>query len=113
MTVQCINSNAQPPNGHVFTWAGLNASDRQGAPQDLVGSGDRTVQAYGDFAGATLYIEGSLDGTHWARLNDAQGVQARFTQPGMMLLMECPSFIRPVLEDGSSPDVTLVLAVRR
>lgn len=76
------------------------------------GSADRTVQIIGTFGGATVAIYGSLNGTDWAPLTDAQGNAISMTSAGIEAITELVRFIRPVVTGGSGTAVTVMLLLR-
>lgn len=102
----------QPAQSFVVTWANLAAGDT-GTPIDLVGHADRTVQVFGNFGGATVTLEGSLDGDHWATLNDAQGNPIQITEAKIEAVTEAVLLTRPSVAGGSSVDVTVKLFMRK
>lgn len=99
-----INSTQQiVANGlaHVMTWAGLVSGD-DGVPYEFGQFRDRSVQADGNFGGATLVIEGSNDGVSYTTLRNAFGDPLAFTSPGLQSVLEPVRFIRPRVVGGAS-----------
>ena len=70
---------------------------------------DKTVQAFGDFEGGTVTIEGSMDNDTFAPLTDVEGGAAVFDAAGMLVLRENPQYIRVVSSDTASLDVTVII----
>lgn len=71
---------------------------------------DKTMQVSGDFgAGGDIQIEGSIDpdGAVFNRLTDPQGNTIAFTSAGIETIMENVAYIRPVVDSGTSVDVTV------
>lgn len=67
---------------------------------------DRTIGIVGTFGGATVTIQGSMDGgTTWATLHDFQGNSATFTAAALFLIAENPTLIRPITSGGSGTAV--------
>lgn len=94
----------------VGSWAGLTkTTDDSGEPVALANFADRTVQIFGTFgAGGNVKIEGSLDGTNWALLNDANGNALDVTAAKIEAVLEATRYIRPRVTAG---DVTTSLTV--
>lgn len=61
-----------------IAWLSIGNAD-QGTQENAVTEMAATVQVTGTFGGATLLVEGTLDGTTWATLNDVQGNPLSFT----------------------------------
>ena len=92
------------------TWV-LGADD-DGAPIRFAGAADRTMQVCGTFGGATVGMQGSLDGTNWAALTDPQGNAVSKTAAALEALTELVRFVRPVVTGGTGTDVTVMLFMR-
>ena len=107
-----INSATQHGEGVLSTWPALATND-DGVPVGLIGSGDRTFAAFGTFGGGTVTLQGSLDGTNWFTLRDPQGANVALTAAGIRSVLEAPSFIRPLVTGGSGVAITCQLLVRR
>jgi hypothetical protein len=87
-------------------------TDDTGYPVQYVGNADRTVQVYGTFGGATVTLEGSLDGTNWATLNDAQGSPIAITEAKLEAVTELVRYTRPSVSGGSGASLTVMLFMR-
>jgi len=79
-----ISSNRieTPPGGeydNTFLRQWAMPADEEGAGVALPRHADRSVQITGPFDGATLKIEGTIDGTTWGILTDPQGNDLTFT----------------------------------
>jgi len=96
----------------IATWAGLATGD-DGASIRYGGAADRTVQIVGTFGGATVTMQGSLDGTNWASLTDVQGNAIAVTAAALESITELVRYIRPVVTGGSGVSVTVMLLMRR
>lgn len=92
------------------TWV-LGAGD-DGAPVRFAGAADRTVQIIGTFGGASVAMQGSLDGTNWATLTDPQGNAINASSAILEAVTELVRFIRPVVTGGSGTNVTVMLFMR-
>lgn len=101
-----------PCQSFIATWEGLTAGD-VGQAIDYVGHADRTVQAFGTFNGATVTLQGSLDGSNWATLNDAQGNAIEITSARLEAVTELPLYIRPSVSAGTGVSVTVKLFMRK
>lgn len=92
---------------HIITWASLAQGD-DGQSYEMPGSSDRSVQIVGTFGGATVTIEGSIDGTNWATLTDPQGNAISKTATALEMVSEVTRYIRPNITGG---DGTTALTV--
>lgn len=73
---------------------------------------DKSVQISGVLSGATVYIEGSNDGTNWATLTDVLGAPLALTAACIKTIIEATHLIRPRVSggDGSTAvDVTIYM----
>jgi len=88
----------------ILKWTGLtNASSDVGAVlgTDYAGYTDRSVQVFGTFGtGGTCTIQGSLDGTNWATLNDPQGNALTVQAAKIEALLEAVPYLRPNITAG-------------
>ena len=103
-------------------WEGLTYIDAtpgpetfdDGAPAEWPHHADRSVQVLGTFAGSTLVIEGSNDGTNYYTLNDVAGSPLSFTTAGVKQVQELTQYIRPRVSVGNeSMDLDVALVMRR
>ncbi len=96
-----------------FTWADIPAGETcQAATHG--GTGDRTLQVEGVFGGATVLLEGSLNGTDYHTLHDTVGVELAFTSAGLRAVLENVIHIRPSIVGGDGTTlINVTLAVRR
>lgn len=89
-----------------------------GDPVALPRHADRSVQITGSFGGATLKIEGSLDGTNFAPLTDPQGNALSFTSypAGYSTVIEAVAeavvAVRPIVSGGTATSLTVTLFCR-
>jgi len=111
--VPTINPTLQETESRitVATWELATGDD--GAPIRYAGAADRTVQVFGTFGGATIGMQGSLDGINWAPLTDAQGNAIAMTAAGLEAITELVRFTRPVVTGGSGTSVTVMLLMRQ
>lgn len=85
-----------------------------GAPAEWLNHADRSVHVMGTFAGSTVVIEGSNDGTNYYTLNDPSGSPLSFTTAGLRQVQELTQYIRPRVSVGNeSMDVDVALVMRR
>ena len=92
------------------TWV-LAAGD-VGDPLRYPGAADRTVQISGTFGGATVTLEGSLDGSNWLPLTDAKGAEIIVTAAALEAITELVMYVRPVVTGGAGTTVTVTLLMR-
>lgn len=102
----------RPAQSFLATWQGMATGD-VGEPVDYVGHADRTVQVVGTFGGASVALEGSLDGSNWSTLSDAQGNAINFTAAGIEAVTEMVLYIRPKVTGGTGTSVTVMLMMRK
>ena len=95
--------------GVTTVWSGLSTGD-DGAPIATEGR-QMSVQVSGTFAGATVAMQGSNDGTNFVALND-QAVIANpcsFTSTGLKGILQMPKFIKPVVTGGAGTGLIVTL----
>lgn len=96
----------------IIHWSLVNGET--GDAVDFASFADRTVQVVGTFGGATVVIEGSLDGENYATLADPQGNALSFTAAGLESVMEVTKYIRPGVSGGNgTTTLGIYLLVRR
>jgi hypothetical protein len=96
----------------VFTWEPISAGD-EGAPVEMPGSYDRTVQVTGTFAGPDrVQLQGSLNGTDYNVLTDRHGATISFRAPGLTSVEETVAYMKPKVTAGA-PTAVVMLLVRR
>ena len=81
---------------HLHVWA-LTTADPTGDSVSFPGARDRAVHAYGTWGGATMAIQGSMDGTNWFTLHDESGVALTFTADGGHAIQENTLHLRAAL----------------
>ena len=69
----------------VATWTPLAASGDIGQALQRTDLADRSVQVTGTFAGATVVLEGSNDGTNYFTLANPAGAALSFAAAGLLL----------------------------
>lgn len=100
--IRIAGSDAQ-----MVRWEGLTAEKPEGERTEMHAGLGRTVQAHGDFGGATLALEGSLDGNYWWELID-------FDEPAMGTIHQDCRYVKPKLfSPKSKTKVTVDLMMRR
>jgi hypothetical protein len=98
----------------IATWTNLSTGD-VGEPIRYAGAADRTVQVFGDFGGATVTLEGTLEQvpTTWLPLNDAQGNPIEITEARLEAITELVRQVRPVVAGGTGTAVTVMMLMRQ
>lgn len=95
------------------TWSGLLNGD-DGTPYSKYQADKASVQVTGTFGAAgNVAIEGSLDGSIFAILNDPDGSPLNFTAAGINEIREEVSLLRPRVTAGdgtTSLVVTMIVA---
>jgi len=95
-------------------WTALANGDT-GAPFEIPGAADRSVQIGGTFgAGGTCVIEGSNDGVTYFTLNNIQGTALSATSAALKGVAEITRYIRPRVSAGDgTTSITVTLLARR
>jgi hypothetical protein len=84
----------------LIVWQGLLNGD-DGAPYQLLGRGDRSVQFIGTFgAGGSIQLEGSNDGTNYAVLSDPSSTTIVKTATAIEQVLELTRYVRPRVTVG-------------
>lgn len=85
-------------------WLDLDAGD-SGKPVALAGWPNKTVQVIG---GTTVDFQGSMDGgTTWVAISEPDGTALTGVVPGIYVIHENPTLIRPNNVAGSNMSVLL------
>jgi hypothetical protein len=85
------------------TWGPLTSANTGGSAYTNVLAGDMCVQVDGTFDGATVLITGSIDGTTYFTLNDAQGNALSIAAAGKIeQMLESPRYIKPTSSGGGA-----------
>lgn len=103
-------TNVYGVNGRsvVYVWEGMTENDTATAIAIPVYK-ERTVQVVGDLGGGTVDLQGSLNGTDFVTLDDADGNLLSFTTADAETIREVMRFYKPVLADGTSMDVDVYI----
>jgi hypothetical protein len=95
--------------GLLTTWSGLLSGD-DGDPAGYGDFADRSVQVTGTLSGATVTIQGSLDGNTWATLTDPTQNELVFSSLKIEAITEATVYVRPVVTGGdANTNVTVLL----
>lgn len=98
-------TKTRPPEGNsnytIITWSAMASGD-VGDPMKYAQFADRTVQVGGTFDGATVVLEGSVDGEAYHTLTDPQGNALTFTTARLEAVTEVVAFIRPNVSGGGA-----------
>lgn len=96
--------------GYVLVlWETLTESDTVTEYAFRPVSGDKTVQVTGTFGGATITLQGSLDGATWFNCTGPDGNDLAFTSAGGGFVVENCIYYRVTTAGGSSSDVDVYL----
>lgn len=98
-----------------FTWELTTADHTGDAVTGYEDYADMTVQVFGTFGGATVSLEGSLDGgTTWATLTDPQGNAIAKTTAGIEAVAEAvPRFRAKLTTVGVGATITAIVYARK
>lgn len=106
-TIPGVQNNALAASTTI--WTNLATGDT-GSPVSTHGK-KMTVQVTGTFAGATVTIEGSNDGTNFVSLNDEAVIAnpCSFTSAGLKGVLQMPKYIRPNVTAGAGTGLIVTL----
>jgi hypothetical protein len=97
----------------LLKFAGITQGDTT-TPFEFYEYADRSVQVAGTFAGSTVLIEGSNDGTNWATLNDAQAQPLSIATAGRIeQIMEVSRFCRVSCATSTGANLAATFLLRR
>jgi hypothetical protein len=96
---------------HVIAWT-LAGADTA-TPIEMPASSDRSVQMAGTFAGASIAMQGSNDGTNFVTLTDPQGNPLLFSSAGLEQISEITRYVKPVTTVGTPTSVVVSMLSRR
>lgn len=102
--------NADGARSARWQWLAMGDAD-QGAPIIVGERPDGSLQVEGTFAGATVILEGTNDGTNWFPLDDKQGTPISLTAAGLEAMGPRPWKVRASTSGGggSAINATLLL----
>lgn len=102
-------------------WTDVTTGDT-GAPVEVFGYNDRSVQVEGTFSGATCTIQGSLDAVltgsavsvagNYEALRDPSSTSLTFTTAGLKGVLEMVRTIRPSVAAGAGTLTVTMLCAR-
>lgn len=95
-----------------WTFTGV-ASETGPALQGFAEWADRSVQMSGTWNGATVLLEGSIDGTTYLPLTDPQGNAISKTADALEAITEIVNFVRPRCSSGAVTSLTIIVLARR
>ena len=104
------------PIGWQVTWPNLTfATNDTGAPLDLEGFADRSLQVEGVFgAGGNVEFQGSNDGVNFRALHDPYSNTLEFNSARLTHMTEIPMLMRPAVTSGDgTTSLTVTLFIRR
>lgn len=94
-------------------WEAVTTANHTGVAVEQPGVTKRTVHAFGTWGGATLSIEGSMDGANFAILKNQAGNAVSLTADGVMDVYSNALYIRARLTVvGAGADVDVYLLSR-
>jgi len=97
----------------VATWTPLAAAGDIGQALQRTDLADRSVQVTGTFAGATIVLEGSNDGTNYFTLSNPAGVAVSFAAAGLMQVNLPTAWVRPRVTVGAGAALAVTMTARR
>lgn len=104
----------KPGNCYLHFYEALTTANHTGVAFSLPGATERTFHAFGTWGGATLSIEGSMDGTNYAILKNRAGTAASLTADGVLDVYSNALYIRARLTTvGVGADVDCYVLSRK
>jgi hypothetical protein len=100
------------PDFKVYQWTPLTEADTCAAIKLDRVAADIMLQVTGTFGSASVALHGSLDGTNYVALKDADGAAIAVTSAGLTSARDAPLWLKPVASGGSSQSLTIALLVR-
>lgn len=101
-----INPVIVPHEGYLHVlWENIAEGDDTSSVLLRPSNNDKTVQVTGTFGGATITIQGSIDGVNWFSVKNATGTTVSFTSAGGAFMAENVPYYRVVIENGTNSDV--------
>jgi len=95
----------------VYSWASVTEADSF-APVKLDKAINAiTIQVSGTVGGATLALHGSLDGTNYVALKDADGTAIALTSAGLASGRDLVLYLKPVATGGASQSLNVSVMV--
>lgn len=99
----------------VYTWAHLVSANASGSVVDCRKFRSLEVQIKGTWNTGTLTVQGSDDGTNYLNLRDLSTLSAisyAADPTTLIVVLETPNFIKPVLSGAGTDDVTVTVTGR-
>lgn len=93
------------------TWPAMGNADT-GTAVAMSGAADRSVQIEGTFAGATVVLQGSNDGSNWQSLTDPQGNAISKAAAALEQISELTRYIRPTTSGGGGSSITVTVLLK-
>lgn len=99
----------------IVKWETLTIANADGAPFEMPGASDRSIQFIGTFgSGGTIALQGSNDGVNWESLTDPQGNAISKTAKTIEMITELTRYVRPFVSAGDgTTDLDAYLLVKR
>lgn len=91
-----------------YTWTNVTEAD-DCASITFPEASDKSIQAAGDFGGASVALHGSNDKTNFAPLRIPAGTAIAITTAGINAVLENTVQVKPVITGGSSQNLTITL----
>ncbi len=95
---------------NIVTWA-MQDGDTSVAWEAGIMAMKAALQVTGAIGGASIALEGSLDGSNFFPIKDLAGTEIALTQAGLVDFATAAVWIRPVVNGGASTSVTISLVV--
>lgn len=95
------------------TWETLTETNTTGEAFLIAAFNTIAIQFAGTFGGATIVLEGSIDGTTYFTLDDVEGAAISKTSAGMETSGDYALYVRPKVTGGTGVDLDAIMICRR
>lgn len=96
-----------------ITWAGIEPGDTCNFCGELAEYDDRSAQVEGTFGGATVSVQGSLDGSNFRTLNDPFGSALDFLAAKIRVVTEYVALLKPAITGGAGASLAVTVLAKR
>lgn len=96
----------------VVTWSNVTEADTFEAFPNTQDYKQALIAASGTIGGATIVLNGSIDGTNYFQLTDNQGGNISFGSNGISTIQERPLFFQPATSGGVGESETVTILLR-
>lgn len=110
-----INASRTDANAGFWTkyvWSGVSTADSGEALTVDNLAVEMYFNATGTFGGATVGLEGSVDGVNWFTITDAADATIAMTAAGVVEFKKQPLYLRPTITGGTGDSLQIMVFIR-